>query len=70
MVKRTPHLALIAALERRRGSMEDRELYEELSRTLGLSYVDFMKLLMKLEVSGLVRVYRLSRDRFRVELTV
>jgi len=59
---------LVEALKRRGGSAEDEELYTDLSKVSELTHNDFMKLLLKLEVSGIARVYRLSKDKFKIEL--
>jgi uncharacterized membrane protein len=59
---------VLEALKRRGGSAEDEELYLDVSKVSELTRNTFMKLLMKLEISGIVRVYRLSKDRFKVEL--
>ncbi|MCS7112527.1 MAG: hypothetical protein RMJ00_03960 [Nitrososphaerota archaeon] len=68
MVKSNFIYTMVEALKRRGGSAEDEELYLDLSKISELARSDFMKLLMKLEILGLVRVYRLSKDRFKVEL--
>jgi len=68
MVKSSLVYVIVEALKRRGGSADDEELYLDISKVLELTRSDFMKLLMKLEVSGIARVYRLSKDRFKVEL--
>lgn len=68
MVKSSLVYMLVEALKRRGGSAEDEELYADLSKALELTRNDFMKLLLKLEVSGIARVYRLSKDKFKIEL--
>jgi hypothetical protein len=68
MVKSSPIYMVVEALKRRGGSAEDEELYLDVSKVSELTRNTFMKLLMKLEISGIVRVYRLSKDRFKVEL--
>ncbi|MBS7642394.1 MAG: hypothetical protein QW374_05840 [Candidatus Bathyarchaeia archaeon] len=68
MVKSSLIYMLVEALKRRGGSAEDEELYTDLSKVSELTHNDFMKLLLKLEVSGIARVYRLSKDKFKIEL--
>jgi len=68
MVKSSLIYMVLEALKRRGGSAEDEELYLDVSKVSELTRNTFMKLLMKLEISGIVRVYRLSKDRFKVEL--
>lgn len=68
MVKSSLIYMLVEALKRRGGSAEDEELYADLSKASKLTHNDFMKLLLKLEVSGIARVYRLSKDKFKIEL--
>jgi uncharacterized membrane protein len=68
MVKSSLTYMVLEALKRRGGSAEDEELYLDVSKVSELTRNTFMKLLMKLEISGIVRVYRLSKDRFKVEL--
>ncbi|MEM3254423.1 MAG: hypothetical protein QW765_05070 [Fervidicoccaceae archaeon] len=50
------------------GSIIDRELYEAVSAATELSYPEFLKVLMKLELNGLIRVSSIKEDQLLVEL--
>ncbi|MGB9725760.1 MAG: hypothetical protein ACP5LZ_05560 [Fervidicoccaceae archaeon] len=50
------------------GSMMDKELYEAVSSATDLSYSDFLKTLMKLELNGLVKVSSIKEDQLLIEL--
>ncbi|MGC9090801.1 MAG: hypothetical protein ACP5I2_03640 [Fervidicoccaceae archaeon] len=46
----------------------DKELYEAVSSATDLSYSDFLKTLMKLELNGLVKVSSIKEDQLLIEL--
>ncbi len=62
------YFTLIATLQKK-GAVADMELYEALTEEFeDLGYKDFSDLLMRLEVSGKIRVTSMSRGKRRVEL--
>lgn len=53
----------------KKGAVADTELYEALTEEFeDLGYKDFSDLLMRLEISGKIRVTSMSRGKRRVEL--
>jgi len=66
-----PHplkLTVVETLEKK-GPTTDTDLYKELKESLGdLSFRELNRVLMKLELTGIVRVSRLARGKRRVEL--
>ena len=68
--RRTPlYYAIIEELERRGGSTKDIDLFKALrERYKDLSYSDFLKELMKLEMQGLIHVSTLKENLRNIEL--
>lgn len=68
--RRTPlYYAIIEELERKGGSAKDIDLFKALrERYRDLSYSDFLKELMKLEIQGLIYVSTLKENLRNVEL--
>jgi hypothetical protein len=65
------HPAYFALLDllQKKASLPDAELYEALTEEYeDLGFKDFNELLMRLEVSGKIRVTSMSRGKRRVEL--
>lgn len=61
-------MAVVEVLERK-GPMADEELMEAVSDVYGeLSFRELNRALMKLELSGVVRVSRLAKGKRRTEL--
>lgn len=59
----------IVEMLQKKGAMTDVDLHEELKNTYGdVSFREVNAMLMKLEVSGIVRVSRLLKKKRRVEL--
>jgi DNA-binding PadR family transcriptional regulator len=59
----------ILELLRRKGAMKDTELYEALKENINeLGMGEFNKILMSMEVQGLIIVSSLTRGKRRVEL--
>lgn len=50
------------------GSIMDKELYEAVSSATDLSYSEFLRTIMKLELNGLIRVSSIKEDQLLVEL--
>jgi hypothetical protein len=62
------YFTLIAVLQKK-GALTDAELYDALTEEFeDLGYKDFSNLLMRLEISGKIRVTSMSRGKRRVEL--
>jgi len=62
------YFTLIAALQKK-GAVTDTELFEALTDEFhDLGYKDFSDLILKLEISGKIRVTSMSRGKRRVEL--
>jgi transcription initiation factor IIE alpha subunit len=60
---------VIVEILHRKGAMTDVDLHEELKNVYGdVSFREVNAILMKLEVSGVVRVSRLLKKKRRVEL--
>jgi predicted HAD superfamily phosphohydrolase len=63
-----PQLAIVELLEKR-GAITDGELLKEVEDVYGeMSFRELNQLLLKLEVTGIVRVSRLMKGKRRVEL--
>lgn len=63
-----PYFTLLTLLQKK-GALTDAELYETLTDEFeDLGYKDFSNLLMRLEISGKIRVTSMSRGKKRVEL--
>jgi hypothetical protein len=65
------HPAYFVALEflKKKGDMSDEDLFEQLKEDFeDLGFKDMNELLLKLEVSGKIRVSSMSRGKRRVEL--
>jgi len=62
------YFTLITALQKK-GAVTDTELFEALTDEYqDLGYKDFSDLILKLEISGKIRVTSMSRGKRRVEL--
>lgn len=62
------YFTLMTTLQKK-GAVADTELYEALTEEFeDLGYKDFSDLLMRLEISGKIRVTSMSRGKRRVEL--
>ena len=63
------HTCIIEILFKKRGVLTDSELYQALSKSYGdLSYRELNKTLMKLELHGIIHVFRLTKNIRRIEL--
>lgn len=63
-----PQLAIVELLEKK-GAITDTELLKEVEDVYGeMSFRELNQLLLKLEVTGIVRVSRLMKGKRRVEL--
>ncbi len=60
--------AIIDELERRGGTMKDKDLYEVLRDKYDITYAEFLKALMKLEMQGLIYVSVVKENLRNVEL--
>lgn len=67
---RTPvHTAIVELLAKNPSGLTDREIYEELREQYEeLSFNQLMKILLKLEINGIVRVTRYQKETMKVEL--
>lgn len=67
---RTPiHTAIVELLAKNPSGLTDREIYEELKEQYEeLSFNQLMKILLKLEINGIVRVTRYQKETMKVEL--
>ena len=63
------HLEILRILESRGGLVKDKELYDALRRTYDLSFSQFLKTLLTLEIQGLVLVRQLKENVRIIELT-
>ncbi|HID91094.1 TPA: hypothetical protein EYP44_03940 [Candidatus Bathyarchaeota archaeon] len=62
------HTAVVEVLKRR-GAIADKALYKEIRRLYkDLSWREFIRTLMKLEIQGLIHVYATGRNRTMIEL--
>jgi hypothetical protein len=67
--KTLPAYFTLMELLKKKGALADTELYEALTDEFeDLGYKDFSELLMRLEISGKIRVTSMSRGKRRVEL--
>jgi len=57
-----PYIALINELEKRRGVVKERELYNSLRDRYELSPKEFRRLLMVLELKGKIHVETIKRE--------
>lgn len=63
------HTRIIEIQQKKRGTLTDSELYQALSKSYGdLSFRELNKTLMKLELHGIIHVFRLTKNKRRVEL--
>ena len=63
-----PQLAIVEVLEKK-GALADMELLKDVEDVYGeMSFRELNGLLMKLEVTGIIRVSRLMKGKRRVEL--
>ena len=67
---RTPlHTAIVELLAKNSSGLTDVEIYEKLREQYEeLSFNQLMKILLKLEINGIVRVTRYQKDTLKVEL--
>ena len=64
-------IALVVALTKKQGVSTDIELLDVLKKSYDdLSYKDINRVLMKLEVEGLIHVSSLTKTKRRVELKI
>ncbi|OYT62933.1 MAG: hypothetical protein B6U69_00520 [Thermofilum sp. ex4484_15] len=68
MVALPPYIALISELERRRGIAKERDLYNSLREKYSLSIREFRKLLMILELRGVVHVETIKKEERMIYL--
>ncbi len=62
------HTVVVEMLEMKGGSLLDRELYETVKLVYDISYSEFLKTLMKLELQGIIRVSTAGEGRLTIEL--
>ena len=63
------YFVLLEILDKKKGAMADTDLIEMLGeRFPDLGFKDFNELLMRLEISGRIRLTSMSRGKRRVEL--
>ncbi len=62
------YYAIVEELERRGGSAKDIDIYRSLRDKYDLSFSEFLKELMKLEMHGVIRVEVLKENLRNVEL--
>jgi hypothetical protein len=63
------HTSLVEFLRKKRGASIDTELYKALKdNDSDLSFREFNKTLMKLEIDGVIRVSSLTKNKRHVEL--
>ncbi len=63
------HLEMLRILEIKGGLVKDKELYEAVRRTYDISFSQFLKTLLMLEIQGLVIVRQLKENVRIIELT-
>ncbi|MCX8184296.1 MAG: hypothetical protein RMI56_05390 [Sulfolobales archaeon] len=69
-IKQTiPSVAILEAIARAGGTVSGDVLFVELRKSRDISFGEFLKLLMILELRGLVRVSSTSEERFFVHIT-
>lgn len=62
------HIVIIEKLERK-GTSVDEKLLKEVKKSYGdISYREFYDALMRLELKGLIRVYKLTKGKCNIEL--
>lgn len=64
------YYAIVEELERRGGSAKDIDIYRALRDKYDMSFSEFLKELMKLEMHGVVRVEVLKENLRNIELVV
>ncbi len=63
------HTCIVEILLEKGGALTDTELYQALRQSYGdLSFRELNKTLMCLEIEGIIHVFRLTKNRRRVEL--
>ncbi|MCD6445020.1 hypothetical protein J7L70_08535 [Candidatus Bathyarchaeota archaeon] len=63
------HTVIVELLARNPGGLTDKEIYDKLKERYGeLSFNQLLKILMKLEINGIVRVTYYQKGKRRVEL--
>ena len=63
------HTCVVEILLKKGGASTDTELYQALRKTYGdLSLRELNKTLMRLEIDGVIHVFRLTKNMRRVEL--
>lgn len=62
------HLVLIEMLKIKGGSVTDKELYDSVKSAYEVSYQEFIKTLMKLEINGYIRVATAKEGSLIIEL--
>ena len=64
------YYVIVEELERRGGSAKDIELYKAIRDRIDVTYAEFLKALMKLEMQGIIYVNVLKENLRNVELIV
>ena len=59
---------IVEALERRGGSSKDIDLYKEIAENVQLTYSEFLKALMILEMQGIIYTETIGRDLRNIQL--
>lgn len=63
------HTVIVELLNKKQGAITDTELYKALKDLYeDVSYKDFNKALMKLEIEGIIQVTSLTKAKKRIEL--
>ena len=63
------HTCIVEILVKKGGAITDSELYQSLRKSYGeLSLRELNKTLMRLEIDGIIHVFRLTKNIRRVEL--
>jgi Fe2+ or Zn2+ uptake regulation protein len=66
-----PLQSVVVEILQKRGAMPDTDLHKELKESFGdVSFRELNRILMKLELTGVVRVSRLLKKKRRVELVI
>lgn len=65
---RTIYNMIVDALHRRGGTAKDKDIYELIRSEFDLSYMEFLKALMVLELRGFIKVSLLKDDIRWIEL--
>ena len=63
------HLEILRILELKGGLVKDKDLYEAIRRAYDISFSQFLKTLLTLEIQGLVIVRQLKENVRIIELT-